>query len=122
MPEVISKHPEITLRVLQGAGARCGEGAPQMILRQCPRERFCATPVGEICVYGLDEIPQMTQISPAEIIAAVGGAVPQAGLPDPAPLPPVAAAFGPATLLAIIVALMIGLMIGRILSRRTPEK
>lgn len=121
MPEVISKHPEITLRVLQGAGARCGEGAPQAILTQCPRERFCATPVGEICVYGLNEIPQMTQISPAEIIEAVGGAVPEAGLPDPVPLSG-AAAFGPAMFFAIIVALMIGLVVGRLLSRRTPEK
>ena len=92
-----------------------------MILTQCPRERFCATPVGEICVYGLDEIPQMTQISPAEIIAAVEGAAPQAVLRDEVPLPAVEL-FGPATLLAIMVALVIGFVIGRVLPRRTIEK
>ena len=29
MPEQISKYPDVTLEVLEGAGALCGEGAPQ---------------------------------------------------------------------------------------------
>src|SRR5688572_3671701 len=71
MPEQISKYPEVTLEVLKGAGARCGEGAPQKILTQCPAERFCALPTGEVCVYGISDIPQMTQIKPQELAQVV---------------------------------------------------
>lgn len=63
MPEQISKYPEVTIQVLKGVGARCGEGAEQKILMQCPRERFCALPSGEVCIYGIEEIPRMTQIT-----------------------------------------------------------
>ena len=71
MPEQISKYPEVTLKVLKGAGAVCGEGGEQKILTRCPAERFCALPTGEICVYGLEDIPQMTQITPQEIASVV---------------------------------------------------
>jgi hypothetical protein len=71
MPEQITKFPDVTLRVLKSAGAVCGEGATQKILTKCPAERFCALPSGEICVYGIDEIPQMTQIDVHEIAAVV---------------------------------------------------
>ena len=79
MPEVISKYPDIVIKVLQEAGARCGEGLPQQILKACPAERFCSLPTGEICVYGIDQISQMTQISGNEI-AQVVSAAPQAAL------------------------------------------
>jgi hypothetical protein len=72
MPEQISKYPDVTLDVLKGAGAQCGEGAPQKILTWCPAERFCSLPTGEICVYGMNEIPQMTQITPQELAQVVG--------------------------------------------------
>jgi hypothetical protein len=71
MPEQISKYPEITIKVLKGAGARCGEGAEQKILTQCPRERFCSLPSGEVCVYGIEEIPQMTQVTANELARVV---------------------------------------------------
>lgn len=84
MPEQLTKHPEVTLQVLRSAaGAKCGEGAPQTILKNCPAERFCALPGGEICVYGLPEATRMTQIAPAELLAAVGGTV--SPVPPPAP-------------------------------------
>ena len=67
MPEQISKYPDVTLKVLKGAGAVCGEGIDQRILKQCPADQFCALPTGEICVYGLDQIPQMTQITLQEM-------------------------------------------------------
>lgn len=67
MPEQITKYPDVTLQVLKGAGAVCGEGAEQKILQQCPKERFCSLPTGELCIYGLDEIPNMTQITVQEI-------------------------------------------------------
>lgn len=66
MPEQLTKHPEVTLQVLRSAGAQCGEGQPQMILQQCPKERFCKLPGGEVCVYGLPEAARMTQVSQAE--------------------------------------------------------
>ena len=66
MPEQLTKHPEVTLQVLRSSGAKCGEGAAQEILMKCPASRFCKLPGGEICVYGLPEATQMTQISSAE--------------------------------------------------------
>ena len=71
MPEQISKYPDVTLDVLKGAGGRCGEGAQQNILKQCPAERFCSLPTGEICVYGITDIPHMTQITPQELARVV---------------------------------------------------
>ena len=66
MPEQLTKHPEVTLQVLRSAGAKCGEGASQSILTQCPAPRFCKLQGGEVCVYGLAEAPRMTQISATE--------------------------------------------------------
>lgn len=66
MPEQLSRHPEVTLEVLRSAGAVCGTGATQDILKACPAERFCKLPGGEICVYGLPQATQMTQITAAE--------------------------------------------------------
>jgi hypothetical protein len=71
MPEQISKYPDVTLQVLKGAGAVCGQGAPQKILTQCPANRFCSLPTGEICVYGIKEIPKMTQITRQELAQIV---------------------------------------------------
>jgi len=71
MPEQITKYPDVTLRVLKGAGAVCGEGATQKVLTQCPAARFCALPTGEICVYGINEISNMTQINARDIAAVV---------------------------------------------------
>ncbi len=71
MPEQITKYPEVTLQILKEAGARCGEGAEQKILTKCPPKQFCALPTGEICVYGLGQIPTMTQVSTAELSRVV---------------------------------------------------
>lgn len=67
MPEIISKYPDIVLQNLQEAGIKCGTGATQKILLNCPAEKFCSLPTGELCVYGLSDIPKMTQISGAEL-------------------------------------------------------
>jgi hypothetical protein len=40
MPEQLTKHPQVTLQVLQSAGAQCGVGAKQEILTACPPARF----------------------------------------------------------------------------------
>jgi hypothetical protein len=71
MPEQLTKHPEVTLQVLRSAGAKCGEGARQEILKQCPAQRFCKLPGGELCVFGLSDAPKMTQITAAEWKALV---------------------------------------------------
>jgi len=71
MPEQLTKHPDVTLQVLRSAGARCGEGAKQEILTHCPAERFCKLPGGELCVFGLPEARNMTQITAAEWRALV---------------------------------------------------
>jgi hypothetical protein len=66
VPEQLTKHPEVTLQVLRSAGAQCGEGVPQGILIKCPAERFCKLPGGELCVYGLGEASQMTQVTASD--------------------------------------------------------
>lgn len=71
MPEQITKYPDVTMKVLESAGARCGEGLEQQILTECPPESFCSLPGGEACIYGIDQIPQMTQISEAELAEVV---------------------------------------------------
>jgi hypothetical protein len=71
MPEQISKYPDVTLKILKEAGAVCGQGAPQKILTKCPADRFCALPTGEVCVYGVNEIPRMTQISTRDLAPVV---------------------------------------------------
>ena len=74
MPEIISKYPDIVLQILREAGIECGTGAKQQILVNCPAERFCSLPTGELCVYGLNDVPKMTQISGAELANAASGA------------------------------------------------
>ena len=66
MPEQLTKHPEVTLQVLRSVGAQCADNSPQTILTRCPAERFCKLPGGELCIYGLPEAKQMTQVTPAE--------------------------------------------------------
>lgn len=71
MPEQVTKYPEITLKILKEAGARCGEGVERKILTKCPPKQFCALPTGELCVYGIEEIPKMTQVSTGELARVV---------------------------------------------------
>jgi len=80
MPEQISKYPDVTLQVLRESGAVCGQGAPQNILKQCPRDRFCSLRTGEICVFGINEIPKMTQISSQELANVVCPQARKAGI------------------------------------------
>ena len=54
MPEQISKYPDVTLQVLRESSAVCGQGAPQNILKQCPRDRFCLEPPAGRTGQGID--------------------------------------------------------------------
>ena len=53
------------------SGAVCGQGPQQKILKQCPRDRFCSLRTGEICVFGISDIPKMTQITSEELAQVV---------------------------------------------------
>lgn len=92
MPEQISKYPGITLQVLRESGAVCGQGAPQKILTQCPRDRFCSLQTGEICIYGIDEIPKMTQITTQELAKVVCPLAPKSAAVVPSGVPALEAA------------------------------
>lgn len=73
MPEIITRYPDVTRQVLESAGAQCGRGAPQKILTACPREAFCALPGGEVCVYGVDQVSKMTQLSRRDLCDGAAG-------------------------------------------------
>jgi len=112
MPEQLTKHPDVTLQVLRSAGAQCGAGAAQDILKACPAERFCKLPGGEVCIYGLPEIAQMTQIGPSEWQAALRLVTPS--LPA-APAASAASAQTPNAAVAVtsgVALLLIGVAIG----------
>jgi hypothetical protein len=111
MPEQLTKHPDVTLQVLRSTGAKCGDGAPQEILTQCPAERFCKLPGGELCVFGLAESPRMTQLTSEDWQALAA-----AHMRKPEPM-----AFGEA-LAAGGIGLMVGALLALILSRRRAKR
>lgn len=126
MPEQLTKHPEVTLQVLKSAGAECGTGAAQTILKACPAERFCKLPGGEVCIYGLPEASRMTQIRAADWQALLGAPLPAAPPPAavatmPAPDPaPTAAAASPLVVggSGLLAGLALGVVLTVLLRRR----
>lgn len=110
MPEIISKYPDIVLQVLSRAGIDCGTGAAQKILTSCPAEKFCSLPSGEICVYGLNEIPQMTQVSNAEIAQIVSIAPKETSI------------LTTEVVILIILALVLGIILGILLNQKIKKK
>lgn len=67
MPELLTKHPDIVIKVLKSEGAQCGTGAAPKILTKCPPEKFCTLAGGELCVYGSNDLGRMTQLSSADL-------------------------------------------------------
>lgn len=65
MPEVLTKYPDIVMKLLRKLGAKCGlqETSSPTILKDCPRSNFCEVPNGELCVLGLDKADKLTQFS-----------------------------------------------------------
>lgn len=114
MPEQLTKHPEVTLEVLRSAGAKCGDGTQQSILTQCPAERFCKLPGGEVCVYGLADVSRMTQISTSDWLA-VQQAV-QPGFHSSAD------SFGGEPLLVGAAGLCVGIAVGALLTRHKSKR
>ncbi len=109
MPEQLTKHPEVTLQVLRSGGATCGASAPQEILTQCPAERFCKLPGGEVCVYGFADAARMTQPAAADWQALAQAVLP----PTNAAAPPSAVGN---TLLYGLPGLLIGVALGAVLA------
>ncbi|HLB42342.1 MAG TPA: hypothetical protein VJN02_05765 [Gammaproteobacteria bacterium] len=71
MPEIVTKHPKVVLKLLSDSGASCGVGAKQNILINCPPENFCALSMGELCVYDVKHIATMHQIDPIDLHEAI---------------------------------------------------
>lgn len=113
MPEQLTKHPQITLEVLSSAGAQCGKGAKQDILKACPAERFCKLPGGEICVYGVADAGRMTQFNRTDWTSVMASV----GLAPPAQNAPPASSGGTGALgygaLAVLAALVVGVAVAR---------
>lgn len=80
MPEILSKHPELVIEVLERQGAACGDGVAPKILTSCPPEKFCSLAGGELCVFGPGELAAMTQLEQDEVCA--GAAARTAQPPD----------------------------------------
>ncbi|HET9978537.1 MAG TPA: hypothetical protein VFQ20_13955 [Burkholderiaceae bacterium] len=116
MPEQLTKHPDVTLQVLKSGGAVCAQGAKQEILTRCPAERFCKLPGGEICVYGLNDAPHMTQPTSADwhqlAQAVAPGAAASAAAANALPF------VGP----AVLVGLLLGAAAATVLIRRSTAR
>lgn len=67
MPEILTKYPDLAIMEIKSAGGKCGENLKKQILTSCPTDRFCVLPKGEICVYGIKEITQMTQFNATDL-------------------------------------------------------
>lgn len=98
MPEMLTKHPEIALKILKDAKIRCGMGDKQQILVTCPKEDFCALPTGELCIYGVKDVGKMTQISPIDVMLSSSAIVPLLSL--------------------MVMVLLLGVMLGLRLSKK----
>lgn len=70
MPEVVTKHPEKLLKMLDYMNMKCGPAYQAKILTSCPKQQFCMTPNGkaEVCVYHPNDIGQMTQMNSLEFL------------------------------------------------------
>lgn len=72
MPEIVSKYPEVVLQVLKEAHISCGQGMPQKILKDCPKDQFCSLPTGELCIYGVKQMTSMSQLAPLDFLISPG--------------------------------------------------
>lgn len=67
MPEILTKYPEIVIKILQDEGIKCSRGEQQKILVTCPKDHFCSLKTGELCIYGVEQFSQMTQIKKEDL-------------------------------------------------------
>lgn len=80
MPEIVSTHPEVVKQVLKSANVQCGTDKKAKILTSCPKDNLCILPKGELCIYGVKEVNQMTQISPLDLFQVQGVIIPMVAL------------------------------------------
>jgi len=79
MPEQITKYPDVTLKVLKDAGAAAARG-PAENSEAVPGRPFLLVAHGGICIYGMNEIPKMTQITRLELARCVCPKAQQSGI------------------------------------------
>ncbi len=74
MPEILTKHPKVVADILNKTKkVRCGKGHTPRILTRCPAKQFCVIPnIGEFCIYGENQLSNMTQIKRSRICGLCG--------------------------------------------------
>lgn len=80
MPEMLTKYPQIALSLLKEANIPCGTAASAKYLKTCPKENLCTFPTGEMCIYGINEMPSMMQIHTLDILFLPGIFLPMTAL------------------------------------------
>lgn len=100
MPEIISRYPEVVKSVLEQAKMKCGSGTTPKILTSCPDTQLCQLPngKGEICIYSIEDIGNMTQVSSIQFLRSGDFLVPAISLG--------------------VMILVIGIMIGMAINRK----
>ncbi|MDB4956673.1 MAG: hypothetical protein JWO36_4242 [Myxococcales bacterium] len=106
MPEILTKHPDIVIKVLESQGAQCGTGAKPKILTKCPPDKFCTLAGGELCVFGSRELGQMTQLTPTDVCKS--SVAPISGLEVVPPAPRTPATAEPMSAAIPLVAALVG--------------
>lgn len=67
MPEMITKYPDVALKLLNEGEMKCGTDKKPQILITCPKNNFCVSKTGELCVYDIQNIGHATQINAIDI-------------------------------------------------------
>ena len=82
MPEIITRYPAAVESVLKAANMKCGTGVKPKVLTSCPDEKLCQLPSGkgEICVYSIQDIDNMSQISSFQFLQSSNFIVPAISL------------------------------------------
>lgn len=80
MPEIVTKYPEIVLKLLKEANIKCDTGEKQKILTTCSPDKFCSLPTGELCIYGIKDVSKMTQMNVFELFRGPDTLIPLTGL------------------------------------------
>ncbi|OGT45152.1 MAG: hypothetical protein A3E83_07705 [Gammaproteobacteria bacterium RIFCSPHIGHO2_12_FULL_41_20] len=76
MPEIITKYPDTVLQILRGTPITCAEGKQQNILTTCPKDRFCSSQAGELCVYDVKDMGKALQIQPMDVFFTTEAGIP----------------------------------------------
>ncbi len=76
MPELLTKYPDVALKIFKDAHIKCDKGVQPKILIHCPKQNFCSLPTGELCIYGIEDISKMNQLQPVDIFLSSAAILP----------------------------------------------